>query len=420
MPNDYFSSTLTLKKDHERGERVSIFKEANFFESRNSFDYSDNLNFKKKPENNFCKFLKHKIYIFSSLALASLFFIITAVQYWGSDYMETALGVTDKNYRLLSFSIVCITSPTLGVILGGFIITKFGGYESKHSILICLVFATLAGIFSIPVPLMDDLIGFTTFLWFVLFFGGAIVPPITGILISTLPLNLRGSANSMTSLISNLFGYLPAPYFYGVINEHFKDKNKKLAFMCIMYYSFFGVILLLISTIYRYKAFKLQEESNLPISHLINDESRRMSSKYLSSRGSNVSSSLAMVFGGKFVEYDDAAAPRLEQPSIDELQNEGKIQNKIDEEVKEDSDSSNSHKDDNETPCFNLLAKTNNSRVNTENDKTSEQKETPKFEEFTSEPNKYQSFEDNLKTNEDYLNAKEALNKNNDVNLNSI
>ena len=65
-------------------------------------------------------------------------------------------------------------------------------------------------------------------------------------------MNLQGSGNSLQSLISNLFGYLPAPYVYGVFSDIFED-NGKFGMMFNMYYSFVGVGLLGIATFIRFK-----------------------------------------------------------------------------------------------------------------------------------------------------------------------
>ena len=53
------------------------------------------------------------------------------IQYWASDYMLIALEVQDETQRLFGFSVVCLTSPTCGLILGGFIVDKIGGYYKK-------------------------------------------------------------------------------------------------------------------------------------------------------------------------------------------------------------------------------------------------------------------------------------------------
>lgn len=206
-----------------------------------------------------CQIIKKKVFILCALALSNLFFIITAIQFWGSDYEKLVLCEKEDSKILLSFAIVCITSPTFGLFFGGLISTLTGGYEAKHSIFVCLVFGLLAGVAAIPVPITDDLMYFTFYLWLVLFFGAAILPNLIGIIITSLPHHLRGSANSITNLITNLFGYLPAPAIYGFIYEHSKESNNRLAMQIIMYSSFLGSILLIFAMYFRFKINKDEE-----------------------------------------------------------------------------------------------------------------------------------------------------------------
>jgi hypothetical protein len=217
------------------------------------------------------KFLKNmkeifseKVFVFSTIALSTLFFVITAVQYWSTDYMIKVLKVENQEDVLLTFSILCITSPTLGLILGGWACSFIGGYESKNSILLCFLFAFCAGPFSIIVPQANSLVLFAVFLWFVLFFGAAIFPTLTGIILSSLAPELRGLGNSINSFFANLFGYLPAPYVYGLINYFFEKKNDRMAFTGIMTYPLLCLVLVSIATFFRYKKFeKLESKINV-------------------------------------------------------------------------------------------------------------------------------------------------------------
>lgn len=235
---------------------------------------------------NFSQIVKQKVFLLSALALSNLFFIITAIQYWASGYEKKVLGVADENQIFLSFAIVCITSPTLGLFFGGIVSAKTGGYEAKHSILVCFVFGLLAGIASIPVPMTNDIFYFTLYLWLVLFFGGAILPSLIGIIITSLPHHLRGSANSMTNLITNLFGYLPAPAVYGLIFENYKETNNRLAMQVIIYSSFIGCLLLVFAMYFRYMQ-KAKEE-------LMDISKERKTS--LISANSNLTNNLAKLY----------------------------------------------------------------------------------------------------------------------------
>ena len=67
-------------------------------------------------------------------------------------------------------------------------------------------------------------------MWLAFFFGGAIVPILTGIIINSLPQHLRASGNSLQLFIGTLLGYLPAPYIYGALEDYFDDGGKKSYF----------------------------------------------------------------------------------------------------------------------------------------------------------------------------------------------
>ena len=54
------------------------------------------------------------------------FFTVSVFLFWGTSFFEVVLGL-DKNLAMLSIGIVCVTSPILGVIIGGYIADKSGG-----------------------------------------------------------------------------------------------------------------------------------------------------------------------------------------------------------------------------------------------------------------------------------------------------
>ena len=64
-------------------------------------------------------------------------------------------------------------------------------YTSKYAIKICLIFAICTSITALPIPYTTNCIYFTIDLWLTLFFGACLMPPITGIMICSMPKNLR-------------------------------------------------------------------------------------------------------------------------------------------------------------------------------------------------------------------------------------
>lgn len=205
----------------------------------------------------FPQLIKNPVYIFSSLSMTTLFFVITVIQFWGSDYMENVLLIDKKNV-FIAFVIVCVTSPTTGVIVGGIFSTCLGGYEKKSTIFMCLGGALLASLISIPACFVNTLAPFVVLLWLILFFGGIILPSLTGISITVVPKKLKGQASSLNIILGNLLGYIPAPFLYGLILDN-TPNNKKVAMTISLFYSFVGLILCGIAAFLRIKYYEDQD-----------------------------------------------------------------------------------------------------------------------------------------------------------------
>ena len=190
---------------------------------------------------------KKKIFVYSVGGLAILIYVISGVQYWISDYMMNILQIISSKKRLFYFTLVCFTSPTLGVLVGTFTKNAFCKNDITKSLIFCLILGVFACLFAIIVPLLSNILAFLIAMWFVLFFGGGIVPVITNIIITAVPKKLDASGNSITNLISNLFGYLPAPYIYGILSDIFGDKGI-IGMRFTMWYSVIGVLFFALAT----------------------------------------------------------------------------------------------------------------------------------------------------------------------------
>ena len=74
-----------------------------------------------------------KLFVILTLSLCGLFFVVTGVQFWITDYatrskQEGGLGA-DAETVVLVFSIASVTAPVMGVFIGGALIDKQGGYK---------------------------------------------------------------------------------------------------------------------------------------------------------------------------------------------------------------------------------------------------------------------------------------------------
>ena len=75
-------------------------------------------------------------------------------------------------------------------------------------------------------------------------------------IICTLPHDLKAIGNSITSFVSSLLGYLPAPFLYGYLYGVFEQKGEpRVALFITMCYSFAGVIFISLACIFRMRNF---------------------------------------------------------------------------------------------------------------------------------------------------------------------
>ena len=191
--------------------------------------------------------MDYKVFIYSMLAMSILIYIITGVQYWVTDYLDAILGIKSQKDRLFLFTIACFTAPVLGVLIGTEIKNKYCQQNMRKSLLFCSILGILGAICSIPVPITLSLFYFIIFMWLVLFFGAGIVPILTSIIINSVPEEHMASANSMTNLLTNALGYLPAPYVYGILSDISGDLGV-LGMKVTMWISIAGMFFLCLAT----------------------------------------------------------------------------------------------------------------------------------------------------------------------------
>ena len=157
-----------------------------------------------------------------------------------SDYMILQLK-QDESTVFITFAIVSITGPVLGVVIGGNITTKLGGYSTYTNLVMTCGAGLFCALVAAPVVFINQFFVFTSLVWLLLFFGGFILPSMTGIMLNTVDSSLKTSANSLAYLSYNLFGYLPAPSVYGWIYDYGDGGNAKTALGALMFMPVFIV-----------------------------------------------------------------------------------------------------------------------------------------------------------------------------------
>jgi MFS family permease len=239
VSENLFESKYESFKDEKNVTDITFFKISESIIIDQDTNINDIINMSY-----FIEIFSHKVYVLSILSISCLYYAVTGVQYWAGDYMNRVLKVHSPQKRLLYFSVICFTSPTLGVISAGYKVNKLkNGYNNIRVYDYCFFAAIFTFVNGIISAFMSKINLFIFFTWLAFFSGGAIMPILTGIIITSLPQHLRASGNSMQLFFGTLLGYLPAPYIYGVLEDFFDDGGKK-SYFSNMVVLFFCVILL--------------------------------------------------------------------------------------------------------------------------------------------------------------------------------
>ena len=130
----------------------------------------------------------NKVYLGLCVSLSGLYFVVTGIQYWLPDYLKFCMDLP-PNTAALYFSFTCFTAPIAGVVIGGLITTAMGGYNNPTAQMFQCYMGLCSVICALPIPFIDQFEYFGIFMWLVLFFGGMILPPVTGIMLNSVPEN---------------------------------------------------------------------------------------------------------------------------------------------------------------------------------------------------------------------------------------
>ena len=197
--------------------------------------------------------LSNKIFISTVLYKSTNQFICCGIGFWLTDYLENILGEKNSYKRLYSYIIIIVIGPIIGMSIGGFIGSLTGGYEKKQSVLAIFVLQIITSILSVFVPLANKIYFFVLYLSLFTTFMASVVPVNTGLILWTMPKNMKGFGNGISNLITTFLGKLPAPFLYGYLQFKFINFDKRIGMIFLMSFSFLGAICLGFATIFRYK-----------------------------------------------------------------------------------------------------------------------------------------------------------------------
>ena len=279
--NDINKLNLNLNKNNIEVNRASLFGENNLEQIKNN----DIFTFSKK-----IKFiLSNKIFICTILYKSINQFILSGLTFWLTDYLENILGEKNSFQRLYVYIETIVIGPIIGIALGGFLGSLTGGYEKKYSVLGIFILQAIAVGFSIFVPLVNNINLFALTLAMFNAFMSSVIPVNTGLILWTLPKNLKGIGNGLGNLITTIIGKFPSPFLYGYIQYLLNDYNKRIGMHFLMKFSFIGEIFLALATFFRFKDNFSEIEKVIEDSKY--EKKKQLSEKFRSSINSEILSS---------------------------------------------------------------------------------------------------------------------------------
>ena len=123
-----------------------------------------------------------------------------------------------------------------------------GGYNSPKSYALACLLGFLACISCLPVPFVMNKYLVYLLLWCVFFFGATIIAPLVSFMLASVEAERRTTANSIATLSYNLFGYLPAPFVYGLFSDIFPNderRSHRVAIGVILYWSILAMVMMM-------------------------------------------------------------------------------------------------------------------------------------------------------------------------------
>ena len=206
------------------------------------------------------------LYVSITFGLCSIYFIVTGIQFWMTKYLIEILEAEPLLVNII-FSFISVTAPLFGVLVGGSFSDKYGGYKGENvikAIKICIAFGLISFVFAFPMGFLFQIIYLSILLWAFLFFGAAIIPIGTGIMISSVQKDCQATSSSISQLIFNLLGYFFSPMLTGYIMDKFIDKKQGFIWgmRVVFWWVIFSLIFFIISYFIAY--FKYLNQKNNP------------------------------------------------------------------------------------------------------------------------------------------------------------
>lgn len=215
--------------------------------------------------------LKNPLYVVITMGMSSLYFVVTGVQFWVTEFLVSVLHFQKLSVVALStFSF--LTAPTSGVWFGGYVCDLCGGYrggaQQRVAVRVTTLFAGIGATLAVSCIYVESFILFAFLIWGCLFFGAALVPVAVGIQLACVPLHQRSISSALSQFAYNMFGWFSAPLVSGVVMDFIdwchpaggKELALRFGFEMILWVTVVGFVLFALANTLTYPSEDIEKE----------------------------------------------------------------------------------------------------------------------------------------------------------------
>ena len=263
FPSKFFSTKYHFVGYKEKDEEEFV-RQAKHSRQESFFEISE-MKVKKKSEGRMIEVLKNPLYFFSALTKAIILLCFQTIHFNITSYVIDDLRMPEEEkitIFLPLYVFALVFGPFVGGMFGGLCVSSVGGYGKKSSAYLLASFALITLFSSWIVIYSDTAIFMCIGLLFFFFFASALLPIISGYIVSSISREHKGAGSSLNLLITILLGSIPGPIIYGYLKEKFRENNPRLPWKINAHIFAFGFVSSLASAFFSYKKISKEEEEN--------------------------------------------------------------------------------------------------------------------------------------------------------------
>ncbi|KAL8436359.1 hypothetical protein ACSSS7_001759 [Eimeria intestinalis] len=215
--------------------------------------------------------LRNPLYVVVTLGMSALYFVVTGIQFWVTEFLVSVLHFQKLSVVALS-SFCFLTAPTTGVWFGGYVCDLCGGYrgggQQRVAVRVTTLFAGIGATLAVSCIYVESFIFFAILIWGCLFFGAALVPVAVGIQLASVPFHQRSISSALSQFAYNMFGWFSAPLVSGVVMDFIdwchpaggKELALRFGFEMILWVTLVGFVLFAVANTLTFPSEDIEKE----------------------------------------------------------------------------------------------------------------------------------------------------------------